>query len=102
MNKVKFGIACKPKFTTSIRFFSKHYEGIKGDVNWQDGVLVDGRPRVQRTIPDRPKKKYGQIDFFASDYSQMVKEFESPRYLTYNLGKRGAGKVRDIVFDTKE
>ncbi len=85
---------CKP--------FSQQYEGIKGDVNWSsDGVLLDGRPNIRRHKPDLPKKKNGQIRLITSDYSEELKEFTNPIYLSYNRRKRGAGHRQDLVLEKK-
>lgn len=86
-----------------LRYFSQNYQGIKGDVNWVNGELVDGRPNIRRNQHDLPKKKYGKIRLITSDFSEELKELkENPIYLTYNRRKRGAGKVQDIVFDEKK
>jgi hypothetical protein len=85
------------------KYFSQNYEGIKGDVNWVNGELVDGRPNIRRHQNDLPKKKYGKIRLITSDFSEELKELKgNPIYLTYNRRKRGAGKREDIVFDDKK
>lgn len=81
------------------RTFSNKWEGIKGDVNWVDGQLIDGRPNLRRHKPNLPKRRYGSTDLTDIDYAGILKELENPIYLTYNHRKRGAGKLLDIPQD---
>jgi hypothetical protein len=87
----------------NLKHFSVKYEGIKGDVNWVDGKLVDGRPNIRRKVFDLPKRKYGNLDMSGSEYSQVLKELnENKIFLTYNTRKIGVGKVLDIKYDRKK
>jgi hypothetical protein len=108
MQKLNFGSTFKLLNNNQVvynfqKYFSQNYEGIKGDVNWVNGELVDGRPNIRRHQQNLPKKKYGKVRLITSDFSEELKELkENPIYLTYNRRKRGAGKFEDIVLEEKK
>jgi hypothetical protein len=105
MHKLNFGtlnMFRKNILTNTIyKSFSQQYEGIKGDVNWADGEILDGRPSLKRHIPNLPKRRYGQVRLISSDFSQELKELNNPVYLAYSRKKRGAGKREDLVLEDK-
>jgi hypothetical protein len=87
---------------TLTKSFGTRFEGIKGDVNWTNGEIQDGRPNLRRNKYDLPKRKYGKPELISSDFSEALKELKSnPIYLTYNRRKRGLGKFEDIVMEKK-
>lgn len=89
-------------FATQTRLFSVKYEGIKGDVNWKDGKLLDGRPNIRKHKSDLPQKRPGSTDIFTFDYSEIIKELENPVRLTYSHKKKSAGKIYDILLEEKK
>lgn len=87
---------------TLTKSFGTRFEGIKGDVNWSNGEILDGRPNLRRNKYDLPKRKHGKVELISSDQSELVKELQTnPIYLTYNRRKRGLGKLEDIVMEKK-
>ena len=89
-------------FQGQLRQFSQKYEGIKGDVNWKDGKLLDGRPNINTHRSDLPQKRPGHTNIFSLDYSGIIKELEDPVRLTYSIKKKSAAKVYGIVTDEKK
>jgi hypothetical protein len=77
--------------------FGKKFGGIEGDLNWKNGKIIDGRPNLRRNVCNLPDKNAGKLNFFNSDYSDLIKELDNPVYLTYNTRAMGVNKKLEIV-----
>lgn len=77
--------------------FGQKYASIEGDVNWKNGKIIDGRPHLTRHNSTLPQKNAGKINFYSSDYSELIKELDNKVYLTYNTRAQGVNKKLEIV-----
>lgn len=69
---------------TIFKTFSRH-EGIQGDVNWINGVLVDGRPNIQRH-KQLPRKTPLYSPF--NSLEDQLTDIKSKKFVSYNTHKR--------------
>jgi hypothetical protein len=74
--------------------FSTPFEGIKGDVNWKDGKLIDARPNIRRH-KQLPRKEKGFSVF--NTLEENLNDLSKYKYVTYNSSsrRRKLGTVED-------
>jgi hypothetical protein len=81
---------------------SRVFEGIKGDVNWREGKLIDGRPNVRRGKLNLAPKNPKNLSLNQSDFSDLVKELDHPRMLAYVPRNLGPCKLPLVLEEKKQ